>query len=92
MPDNPQSSGNQHLLLGFLVGAAAGAVLAALITPKRGSELRADLKALGRRTKLKADAWTQDMAEALDEGKSRAGRAGTDILRGLREAVADLKG
>lgn len=38
-------------LLVFLAGAATGAILAALITPKSGSELRGDLKDLGSRVK-----------------------------------------
>lgn len=39
------------LLLGFLAGAAAGAVLVALTTPRTGPELRGDLKDLARRAK-----------------------------------------
>lgn len=38
-------------LLIFLAGAAAGAILAALTTPKSGPELRGDLKDLGVRMK-----------------------------------------
>jgi gas vesicle protein len=41
-------------LLLFLLGAAAGAIVVALTTPKRGPELRADLKDLARRLKHKA--------------------------------------
>jgi gas vesicle protein len=40
-------------LLLFLAGAAAGAVLVALVTPKSGPELRADLKGLGGRLRRK---------------------------------------
>ena len=41
-------------LLTFLAGAAIGAVVMALTTPKRGPELRHTLRALGRRAKRKA--------------------------------------
>ena len=41
-------------LLLFLVGAAAGAVVAALTTPKSGPELRGDIKSLTRRLKRNA--------------------------------------
>lgn len=38
-------------LLIFLAGAAVGAAVAALTTPKAGPELRGDLKGLGNRIK-----------------------------------------
>lgn len=40
-------------LLLFLVGAAAGAVLVALTTPKSGPDLRADIKGLAGKLKSK---------------------------------------
>jgi len=41
-------------LLLFLLGAAAGAVVVALTTPKNGSDLRSDIKDLVGRLKCKA--------------------------------------
>lgn len=41
-------------LLLFLLGAAAGAILVALTTPKSGPELRADIKDLAGKIKRKA--------------------------------------
>ena len=38
-------------LLVFLAGAAVGATVIALTTPKTGSELRGDIKELGNRVK-----------------------------------------
>ena len=38
-------------LLVFLAGAALGAAIVALTTPKTGTELRGDLKGLGNRVK-----------------------------------------
>lgn len=41
-------------LVTFLLGAAIGAVVVALTTPKSGPRLRKDLKDLGRRSKERA--------------------------------------
>ena len=51
MSDDNNSLGTNLLL--FLVGAAAGAILVALTTPKSGPELRSDVKDLAGRLKLK---------------------------------------
>lgn len=52
MSDENGSLGTNILL--FLLGAAAGAVVVALTTPKRGPDLRADLRDLSRRLKDRA--------------------------------------
>ena len=52
MSDERGSLGTNILL--FLLGAAAGAVVVALTTPKRGPDLRADLRDLSRRLKDRA--------------------------------------
>jgi gas vesicle protein len=52
MSDDRGSLGTN--LLVFLLGAAAGAVLVALTTPKSGTDLRADIKGLAGRLKRKA--------------------------------------
>jgi len=65
-------------LLFFLLGAAVGAVVVALVTPKSGPDLRADLKDMGNRVKDKARrvgselrAGAQEVAEnAMDEASS----------------------
>ncbi|WP_306591125.1 YtxH domain-containing protein [Geothrix sp. 21YS21S-4] len=65
-------------VLTFLGGAAIGAILVALTTPKRGSELCDDLRSLGRRLRGKAsalldeaeDTWDDLKDEAVDEVKS----------------------
>ena len=53
MSEDRGSLGTNLLL--FLVGAAAGAVLVALTTPKSGPDLRADLKEKAARIKRKAE-------------------------------------
>ena len=52
MSDERGNLGTNILL--FLLGAAAGAVVVALTTPKRGPDLRADLRDLSRRLKDRA--------------------------------------
>jgi gas vesicle protein len=54
MSDDRGSLGTGILL--FLLGAAAGAVVVALVTPKSGPELRADVKGLARRLRHKVKA------------------------------------
>jgi gas vesicle protein len=60
MSDDQGSLGTGILL--FLLGAAAGAVVVALVTPKSGPELRADVKGLARRLRHKVMATGQDLA------------------------------
>jgi gas vesicle protein len=55
-------------LLFFLAGAAIGATIVALTTPKTGPELRGDLKGLGNRVKdrishLRSQESEKDLAE-----------------------------
>jgi gas vesicle protein len=49
MSDEQGSVGTSLLI--FLAGAAVGAAIVALTTPKTGAELRGDLKGLGDRVK-----------------------------------------
>ena len=79
------------LLLTFLVGAAAGAVVVALTTPRTGPQLRGDLKHLGRRAKRKADALAEDASEAYEGMRDRTKLAAHDLKRGLTDAVNDLR-
>lgn len=72
MSEERGSLGTNILL--FLLGAAAGAVVVALTTPKRGPDLRADLRDLSRRLKDRAveagkalRPGCRDHAEAPDE-------------------------
>lgn len=60
MSDSNEGMGNG--LLFFLLGAAVGAAVVALITPKSGSELRADLKDFGSHLRDKARKAGSDLA------------------------------
>ena len=80
------------MLLTFLAGAAVGAVVVALTTPKTGPELRGDLKDLARRAKRKAGQLADDGSEAWDDLKERTGLAVDDLKRGVTDAAKDLRG
>ena len=80
------------LLLTFLAGAAAGAVVVALTTRKTGPQLRGDLKDLGRRAKLRVGAMAEDASEAYEGMRDRTVMAANDLKRGLHDAADDLRG
>lgn len=84
------SSPVANLALTFLAGAALGALLVALVTPKSGPELRGELKDLTNRARRKAADWSGmafGRGEAMPE---RACQAAGDLKRGVAEAMNDL--
>lgn len=88
-PENNSSMG--PILLSFLAGAAVGAVVVALTTPKTGSELRGNLKDVARRAKCKAGSLADDASGAWDEAKERTSFAARDLKRGVSDAASDLR-
>jgi gas vesicle protein len=80
------------MVLTFIAGAALGAVVMALSTPKSGPELRGDLKDLARRAKRKVGDYADDASEALEDLKDRAVLAVDDLKRGVSDAANDLRG
>jgi gas vesicle protein len=80
------------MLLLFLAGAAVGAVAVALVTPKTGRELRADVRNAIRRAKLKASDFADGASEILGEAKERTTLAANDLKRGFTDAAKDLRG
>lgn len=80
------------MLLTFIAGAALGAVVVALTTPKTGPELRGDLKNLSRRAKKKAGELADDASDAWVDMKERTAMAAADLKRGMSDAANDLRG
>ena len=78
--------------LTFLAGAAVGAVVVALTTPKSGPELRGDLKDLALRAKRKAGQVADDACDTWDDLKGRTALAANDLKRGVTDAAHDLRG
>jgi len=79
-------------LLTFLAGAAVGAVVVALTTPKTGPQLCGDLKDLALSAKQKAGGMADGASAAWDDVKGRSAHAANDLKRGVTDAVSDLKG
>ena len=92
MNQESTSSPLSTLLLTFLAGAAAGAVVVALTTRKTGPQLRGDLKGMALRAKLKMGAMAQDASDACDTMTARTSLAANDLKRGLTDAANDLRG
>lgn len=88
----PKPSTMLPTLLTFLAGAAIGAVVVALTTPKTGPELRGNLKDLSLRAKLKAGQLADDASEGWDDLKGRTALAASDLRRGVTDAANDLRG
>jgi gas vesicle protein len=89
--ENRSSSPLGNMLLLFLAGAAAGAVLLALTTPKSGPELRGDLKELARRAKRKSDDLVASASGAFDGLRGRSRQAAGDLEHGMAESMNDLR-
>jgi gas vesicle protein len=88
----PKTSSYGPTLLAFLAGAAVGAVVVALTTPKTGPELRGDLKDLTRQAKCRAGKLADDASETWDDLKGRTALAAGDLKRGMTDAANDLRG
>jgi len=92
MSQGNTSSSMGNMLLAFLAGAAVGAVVVALTTPKSGPELRGDLKDLARRARRKAGDLADEASGAWDEVKDRTALAAGDLKQGFSQAAKDLRG
>lgn len=90
--DNENLSCTGRAILAFLAGAAFGAVVMALASPKSGPEWRGDLKSLARRARRRAGGLVEDAGAALDEMKSRTVQATNDLKRGVADSMDDLRG
>ncbi|MBK9797671.1 MAG: YtxH domain-containing protein [Holophagaceae bacterium] len=88
----PKTSSYGPTLLTFLAGAAVGAVVVALTTPKTGPELRGDLKDLTGRAKRRAGELAANANDSWEDLKGRTGLAAADLKRGVTDAANDLRG
>jgi len=86
------SSSAVPMMLTFLAGATAGAILVALTTPKTGPELRGDIKDLARRAKREAGNLADAAGMAWDGMRDRTALAASDLKRGMTDAANDLRG
>lgn len=87
--ENASSTGT--ILLTFMAGVAIGAVIAALVTPKTGPEVRGDLKEAADRARRRAAELAKDASAVMDDLKERSRLAAADFKRGVKESVTHLK-
>jgi gas vesicle protein len=79
------------MLLMFIAGVAVGAVVAALVTPKSGPEMRGDLKDAAARARRKVADLAKDASVAVADMKERGRLAAADLKRGIADSVTHLK-
>lgn len=77
--------------LTFLTGAAVGALVVALTTTRTGTDLRRDLKAMGRRLKGKAEAWGEEAGDAWETVKDQTSQAASQVVRQGEAALDKAK-
>jgi gas vesicle protein len=80
------------VLLTFLAGAALGAIVVALTTPKSGPRLRKELKDLACCGGGKAEDEAEHLPEARKPVKKPASPANGDLKHGRKVSVDDLPG
>jgi len=77
------------VLLGFLAGASAGALVAVLTTPKSGRKVRRDIRKLGRQFQEKA---LEAGAHAWGGLRDQADGLGDELKRGAKDLVKAAPG
>jgi gas vesicle protein len=88
----PQENRGADFFKGFLIGGSIGAVIALLLAPKSGPELRADIRRKSRElydeTEEKLGEWKAEAAEVIEQGKRQAEALRTQAEAKLTEARA----
>jgi gas vesicle protein len=74
-------NGSSNVLLAFVAGTAVGAVVALLLAPKSGRELRADIRDLGSRITPIANRVPDAVRSAYDGASAAAVAAFHDAVR-----------
>jgi gas vesicle protein len=85
-------SGSNTVVIGLallLVGFAAGAIAAALMTPKTGKQMRRDLKRRAGDLRDRVEDWSEQAGDWVDKGSDLAGKA-SDWADAAKERVAPL--
>src|SRR5260370_931748 len=74
-----ESSGSSTVGFGLallLIGFAAGAITAALMTPKTGKQMRRDLKRRAGDLREGVEDWSEQAGDWVEKGSDLAGKAG----------------
>lgn len=88
----PQENRGADFFKGFLIGGSIGAVIALLLAPKSGPELRADIRRKSRElydeTEETLGEWKAEAAEVIEHGKRQAEALRTQAEAKITEARA----
>lgn len=87
-----EGSGGNTAVLGFallLIGFAAGAITAALMTPKTGKQMRRELKRKAGDLRERVGDWTDQAGDWVDKGSDLAGKA-SDWAAAAKDRVEPL--
>jgi len=87
-----EPSGRNTVALGFallLIGFAAGAIAAALMTPKTGKQMRRELKRKAGDLRDRVDDWTDQAGDLREKAAEFAGKA-QDWAEAAKERVGPL--
>ncbi len=88
----PQENRGADFFKGFLIGGSIGAVIALLLAPKSGNELRADIRRKSRElydeSEEKLGEWKAEAAEVIEQGKRQAEALRTQAEAKITEARA----
>ena len=87
-----EPSGRNTVALGFallMIGFAAGAIAAALMTPKTGKQMRRELKRKASDLRDRVDDWTDQAGDFREKAAELAGKA-QDWADAAKERVGPL--
>jgi len=87
-----RSSGNNTVIVGLallFIGFAAGAIAAALLTPKTGKQMRRSLKRTAEDLREKVEDLSEQAGDWVDKGSDLAGKA-SGWADAAKEKVAPL--
>jgi len=85
-------SGSNTMVIGvalLVVGFAAGAIAAALMTPKTGKQMRRELKRKAGDLRERVEDWSEQAGDWADKGADLAGKA-SDWADAAKEKVGPL--
>ncbi|HEY4900557.1 MAG TPA: YtxH domain-containing protein [Terriglobales bacterium] len=87
-----RTSGSNTMVIGLallVVGFAAGAIAASLMTPKTGKQMRRSLKRTADDLRDRVGDWSEQAGDWVDKGSDLAGKA-SDWADAAKEKVAPL--
>lgn len=90
--DEYEESGGNTAILGFallLIGFAAGAITAALMTPKTGKQMRRELKRKAGDLRERVEDWSEQAGDWVEKGSDLAGKA-SDWAAAAKDRVEPL--